>query len=122
MDSTKFVKKQLINLASKFTKFQFTYWYNADFTNHFIEIIPSSFQGNSTFIDVELDFINEFYQLFPSESLSFVTAQELSSISKVDKLLTINIKFQEWFNDTSNTTRINDTGAVCTNHNYSLAA
>jgi len=122
MDSTKFIKNQLTSIASSFTKFQFTYWYNADFSNHFIEVIPSSFQENLSFIESELNFIDAFYELFPSESLSFITAEELSSFSKVDKILTIPIKLQEWFHDALQTARLNEPELVCTNHNYSLAA
>ena len=122
MDSTKFIKDQLKSIASSYTKFQFTYWYNADFLNHFIEVIPSSFQENLSFIESELDFIDAFYELFPSESLSFVTMEELSSFSKIDKVLTIPIKMQEWFNDALQSARLNEPELVCTKHNYSLAA
>ncbi len=97
MTAKDFIIIHLRNLLKEFPLYSFKLWSDLINSNHFIEVIPSSFEGNSDFIEEEFNFIDRFSEQYLNDGIAFITSEDkltLNSLSFVEEVCII----PSWFN------------------------
>lgn len=123
MDAKSFLTGELLKMGERFKNYQFTYFHDPHYLDHFIEIIPDDFNENDSFIDIEVDLIDRFYKLYPDESLAFVNEETIGLMTGFTTVTVINSKFFFWFEGITNLIPVPDNcHAVHNDIDYSLAA
>lgn len=92
MTATDFIVSNLRDLLKEFPKYSFKLWSDLINSNHFIEVIPSSFEVNADFIEEEFTFIDKFSEQFFNDGIAFITSEDkltLKSLSFVEEVCTI---------------------------------
>lgn len=80
MSTREYVISRLSNLAGKNTGYQFVVWMNSLENDFFVETEPAAFEKDYTFLDLEIDLLDEFYQHYMNDSLSFITTDDLKEL------------------------------------------
>jgi hypothetical protein len=74
MTSKDFVEEKLRFLTSIFKGIRIKYKYIEKNKSHLVEVIPADFmQGNEDYFKEEAQIMEEFEQLFPDESIDFIS-------------------------------------------------
>ena len=74
MTATDYIQDKLRSLISTFTDIQIRYEYKLSTKTHLIEVIPADFMvENEDYFKEEAKITEEFEQLFPSESIFFIS-------------------------------------------------
>jgi hypothetical protein len=124
MNSRNYIIDQLAIFSKKFKNYQFTYWHDSNFLEHFVEVVPDIFHNNADFVEDELNLVNQFYNSYPKESLAFITPEQRNMISEVENVMVFNSIINEWYKSIG----LNDPIMDLTNSsdseipNYALAA
>lgn len=85
MEAKKFVEEKLRFLTSIFKGIRIKYKYIPAGRSHLVEIIPSDFmQGNEDYFKEEAQIMEEFEQLFPDESIDFISNDSDIRIENAD--------------------------------------
>ncbi|HEY6913371.1 MAG TPA: hypothetical protein VI413_01755 [Paludibacter sp.] len=85
MTAKEFVEEKLRFLISIFKGVHIKYKYLPGERSHLVEIIPAEFmQGNEDYFKEEAQIIEEFDQLFPDESIDFISNDSDIRIEDVD--------------------------------------
>ncbi|HET6556373.1 MAG TPA: hypothetical protein VFG54_03605 [Prolixibacteraceae bacterium] len=85
MTAKDYIEEKLRSLKSTFTDIQIRYEHNPVAKSHLVEIIPSDFMvGNEDYFKEEAKITDEFNQLFPSESIDFISDDSSIKIEDAD--------------------------------------
>jgi hypothetical protein len=84
MKSKKFIQKRLKELFDKFNNIKIQYEYNANTATHIIEINPINFFKNENYIILEAELEEKFENLFPDQSIIFISENSLSKIKNAE--------------------------------------
>jgi hypothetical protein len=85
MTAKGFVEEKLRFLTSIFKGIQIKYKYLPGEKSHLVEIIPADFmQGNEDYFKEEAQIMEEFEQLFPDESIDFISNDSDIRIENAD--------------------------------------
>lgn len=85
MTAKEFIEEKLRSLKSTFADIQIRYEHNPVAKSHLVEIIPSYFkEGNEDYFKEEAKIVDEFNQLFPSDSLDFISKDSSIKIEDAD--------------------------------------
>lgn len=85
MTAKDFIQEKLRFLTSIFKGIQIKYKYMPSESSHLVEVIPSEFmQGNEDYFKEEARIIEEFDQLFPEESIDFISNDSSIKIEDAD--------------------------------------
>ncbi|HLN72328.1 MAG TPA: hypothetical protein VK205_03480 [Prolixibacteraceae bacterium] len=85
MTAKDFVEEKLRFLISIFKGVHIKYKYMPVQRSHLVEVIPAEFmQGNEDYFKEEAQIIEEFDQLFPDESIDFISNDSDITIDKAD--------------------------------------
>jgi hypothetical protein len=93
MTAQNFVEEKLRSLKANFTDIQIRYEYIPETKSHLVKIIPSDFmQGHEDYFKEEARIVDEFEQLFPSESIDFISDDSSIKIEDADLELGVDKK------------------------------
>lgn len=85
MTAKDYIEEKLKELKSTFTDIQIRYGYDPDTGSHLVKIAPSYFrEGNEDYFKEEAKIVDEFNQLFPSESIDFISEDSSIKIENTD--------------------------------------
>lgn len=85
MRSKDFVEEKLRHLTSIFKGIHIKYKYIPGESSHLVEVIPAEFmQGNEDYFKEEAQIMEEFDQLFPDESIDFISNDSDIKIENAD--------------------------------------
>jgi hypothetical protein len=82
MTSVEFIKEELKKLHIRFSSSNIRYEFNVYNATHIIEITPLEFYNNETYMASELELEELFLNLYPKESILFVSTDSLNKVSK----------------------------------------
>lgn len=89
------VISNLREFTKKFSTLTFRYWIDTVDGDHIIEVDPPSFEDSDLFLDAEIDFLKNFYEKFPSHSISFLKSSEIMFREDLKLIITFNLL--TWF-------------------------
>lgn len=85
MTAKEFIEEKLKSLKSTFNDIHIRYEHDPVAKSHLVEIIPSVFmEGNEDYFKEEAKITDEFIQLFPSESIDFISDDSSIKIDNAD--------------------------------------
>lgn len=85
MTAKDFVEEKLRYLTSIFKGIRIKYKYIQDNRSHLVEVIPADFMvGNEDYFKEEAQIMEEFEQLFPEESIDFISNDSDIRIENAD--------------------------------------
>lgn len=85
MTAKTYIEEKLRSLRSTFPGIQIRYEHDPVAKRHLVEIIPSEFmEGNEDYFKEEAKITDEFIQLFPSESIDFISDDSSIRIDDAD--------------------------------------
>lgn len=83
MNSKDFIIKSINEIVSSFPYLNFRYEFDSFSKSHFIEVRPnSSYKNDLTYIEIEKEITLRFFDLFPYESLTFISEDSYYKIEK----------------------------------------
>ena len=83
MNSKSFIIKSINEIVSSFPYLNFRYEFDSFSKSHFIEVRPnSSYKNDSSYIEIEKEITLRFFDLFPYESLTFLSDESYYKIEK----------------------------------------
>jgi hypothetical protein len=86
MSTREYVINRLSNLTGKNTGYQFAVWMNSLENDFFVETEPATFEKDYAFLDLEIDLLDEFYQHYKNDSLSFITTDDLKELKHLREI------------------------------------
>lgn len=85
MTAKEYIEEKLRLLKSTFTDIQIRYEHDPVAKSHLVEIIPSDFmEGNEDYFKEEAKIVDEFNQLFPSDSIDFISDDSSIKLDNAD--------------------------------------
>lgn len=85
MTAKDYIEEKLMELKSTFADIQLRYGYDPATRSHLVKIVPSYFrEGNEDYFKEEAKIVDEFNQLFPSESIDFISEDSSIKIKNAD--------------------------------------
>lgn len=85
MTAKDYIEEKLRLLKSTFTDIQIRYEHDPVAQSHLVEITPSYFkEGNEDYFKEEAKIVDEFNQLFPSDSVDFISKDSSIKIEDAD--------------------------------------
>lgn len=85
MTAKEYIEEKLQMLKSTFEDIEIRYEHDPVTKSHLVEIIPSYFkEGNEDYFKEEAKIVDEFNQLFPSDSLDFISKDSSIKIENAD--------------------------------------
>jgi len=83
MNAIEFIKERIDRLVTRFTNIRCRYEHDLFSNTHLIEVLPAEVYNNDeSYAEAEVDIISEFIELFPYESICFVTDDALTPIQE----------------------------------------
>lgn len=129
--STEFVLDKLNVMRQRFKENAFTYFVNADQSNHFIVFDNDYLSEDERFIDSQFEITDSFYERFPDETFSFITRSRLSLLKSLHEVEDIDHIAFDWSDvltesigntDSIISHALKDTISECDEPQFALAA
>ncbi len=83
MNPRDFIAQGLTILLRKYPLYTYKYWADTVNGNHFIEVIPSSFEKDENFIEEEILIIDEFANQYMYDSIAFITNEDKATLKSL---------------------------------------
>jgi hypothetical protein len=95
MTAKQYIFKNLETLVNQFLEISFSYEYHPLSDTHFVHVRPlKDYTDNKKYQLAEVAFVDKFLDLYPTDSIAFVSDESLVTVSKPERVFAAPVKIK----------------------------